>query len=124
MCFNKHRTVVSRAVFTGTKAIVVAGQILRFGTQATARRGNMALQIFDQRMQRSLIDKLDTARGSAAFVWLVMDYMAYLRLTTQSTESWDRKKEMEVATRFVGMINNDVAWPLAEQVVPEFRRER
>jgi hypothetical protein len=75
-----------------------------------------------ERMNSSLYGQLETPRQSAAFVCLVMDYIEYLRSDPERrNDSWDERQEMATAQEFVKMINNDVAWPLARQYVPEFK---
>ena len=74
-------------------------------------------------MDHTLYQGLHTPRACAAFVSLVYDYMGHLRSDPQATcpESWDAIAERESAEKFLAMINNDIAWPIVKDLVPEFK---
>ncbi|ETI26608.1 hypothetical protein G647_10422 [Cladophialophora carrionii CBS 160.54] len=69
----------------------------------------------------SSYDDLNTVRGRALFVVLVVDYMRYLKSDPATRPDWSEATEMETATKFLAMINNDQAWPFAQQVIRDFQ---
>ncbi|KAG9772091.1 hypothetical protein ABEF93_002274 [Exophiala dermatitidis] len=83
----------------------------------------MATPSFDvQRLEPSQYEDLNTIRGRAAFIVLVIDYMEYLRADSARHATWDEAKEMDMAKDFLYMVDTDRGWPLARQVVPEFQK--
>ncbi|EXJ62450.1 hypothetical protein A1O7_02885 [Cladophialophora yegresii CBS 114405] len=79
----------------------------------------MATLKFDAGRMKDLsrFDDLNTERGRAWFIILVVDYIRYLKSDPASQADWDELKEKETASKFLGMVNNDRAWPFARQVI-------
>jgi hypothetical protein len=73
--------------------------------------------------ERSQYEDLNTVRGRASFIVLVVDYMTYLKSDPARRADRDGPTEMEMKTagKFLDMINHDRAWPYARQAVQEFR---
>lgn len=85
----------------------------------------MAASEFDhQRLVHALAQAdFSSARARVSFMDLVMDYMAHVRSNGGNAEEDEDIPgvELESAQRFLQLVNNDVAWPLARQMVPEFQ---
>lgn len=70
------------------------------------------------RLETKTYNELTKPENSVLFLQTIKHYMEHLRQLLPAQVD-DEKHAME---RFVEMINNDLAWPLARMVVPEFRR--
>lgn len=64
---------------------------------------------------------LSTDKSRMRFMFAVRDYMDYVRSNPQEREDYDEVKEKETSVRFVQLVSSSVGWPLARQMVPEFR---
>ncbi|EXJ67092.1 uncharacterized protein A1O5_09738 [Cladophialophora psammophila CBS 110553] len=69
----------------------------------------------------STYEGLNTARGRARFIVLVVDYMTYLKSDPAARPDWDETEGRQTASAFLKLINNDRAWPFARQVVRDFQ---
>jgi hypothetical protein len=75
------------------------------------------------RMDFSKYHNLDSAHDAREFMSMVAEYMEYLRGDPRDFEGWDSSRELEemqLAEKFVHMINNTRGWPLARRAAPEF----
>lgn len=98
--------------------------------EALARRQNLlkicanmesprtfSLQDFNQ----SIYEPLDVAVNANKFVYLLVDYPDYLRSHCQGSRCSATRRDSRMAEAFANLTNNGVAWPLAQQYIPEFR---
>lgn len=82
----------------------------------------MALFNHQRILKLHVYNGLATNKDRMAFIWMVRDYMAYLRAgPPQHTDRNDDEEEKKVLVEFIRAIRSDAAWPLARQVVPEFQ---
>lgn len=64
---------------------------------------------------------LSTNEDRMTFIWMVQDYMKYVRSNPRERAGWDEDAEKLVALQFVTAIRSELGWPLARHAAPEFQ---
>ncbi len=74
-----------------------------------------------RRVDPSIYNNLEKVRDVKAFTDMVKDYMAYVRAEPHQYKGWDEDRELDTASMFVAIINNEKGWTLASNMMPEFQ---